>query len=259
MATGPRLRLADIEFEGEDEELPHYSEPNTAPVYEDGEFEQPLVIYHLRSLNRKLQILVPFGPSSTLSYKIVSSPTFRLFSKKPDFKLRRLVQEENSEKTVASIHFDDDAPLPWRPRAYFSHVDTQGTETHRLEAKNFSDWIITLSDVSYIWRLEDRPMAPISLVFGEMGSTIVIARFTYSGRGTMATNGAEVGELVIYRDSLSMDRRGIEMMVCGLLVAIAHFKRMGRHYGNDRRIRSASLAEPLSTTRRSSGASHANL
>lgn len=98
-----------------------------------------------------------------------------------------------------------------------------------MESTNFSDWMVSLAGVAYIWCLANGPM---SLVLVEKSTMIVIARFVYSEHGTMATNGSEVGELVIYRDGLTMSVDGVEMIVCGLVVAVKHFKRMGRCYSN---------------------------
>lgn len=88
------------------------------------------------------------------------------------------------------------------------------------------------------WRLEGRP---VSLVLGEMNAGVVIARFTYSSCGTMATNGAAVGELTIYRDRLTADLEGIEAIMASLMVPIVHSKKMGKYYHNDEQARATSL------------------
>ncbi|KAF2182589.1 hypothetical protein K469DRAFT_728529 [Zopfia rhizophila CBS 207.26] len=238
-----------------DEELPSY-EPYTAPNYEGEDYETPLFSYHLRQVNRKLQILVPFGPTAATSYKIISHTSFRFFSKKPDIDLVRVSPEHPATDSVASIRFDSDGPLPWRPRAHFSHISSYGTNTYQMESKNFADWAISIEGISFTWCLEGRP---VSLVLSEKNSSIAIAKFLYSRCGTLAANGAEVGELTIYRDGLSVERDGIEKIICGLLIAMVHFKRMGRHYWNHADIRANSLTRSHLPSHRASFASYPNL
>jgi hypothetical protein len=218
-----------------DEELPDY-EPDSfpAPDYFISHYETPLLTYHLRQSDRKTQIFVPYGPSASSSYKIKSN-TFRMFSKKPEMEVIHVQSVERTEKSVASIYFDNDGPLPWRPRARIVH----GRSTHALESRNFNDWTTSINSVTYAWALEARP---VSLVLREQNIDVVIARFTYSGCGVMAMRGAEVGELTIYRDGLSSDSEGVEKIIAGLMVSIVHFKRMGRNYKNDEVVRVDSVS-----------------
>ncbi|KAF2268225.1 hypothetical protein CC78DRAFT_530149 [Lojkania enalia] len=238
-----------------DEELPNY-ESATAPSYENEDYDRPLYTYSLRQIDRKLQHVVTFGPSTTPSYKIVSHGTFRLFSKKPDLQMIRALSGSLLECAIASIKFDNDGPLPWCPRAHFSHEGSHGTKIYAMESRNFTDWSIEISGITYMWRLEARP---ISLVLSERTASLVIAHFTYSRWGTMATNGAEIGELTIYRDGLSVDSDGVEKIICGLLVAIAHLRKMGRHYWNDAPVRATSLTRSHLPSHRASFASYSNL
>ncbi|KAF2246491.1 hypothetical protein BU26DRAFT_47143 [Trematosphaeria pertusa] len=223
-----RLDPLDFDVAPPDEELPDY-EPATAPEYNLEDYATPLHTYHLRQIDRKVQVLVPYGPSSSSSYKIVTRGV-RLFTKKPEMEMFRTTHGQMSEESICGIWFDADGPLPWRPRAHFCHTDAGGLSTHSMESRNFADWTVDIGGVTYAWTLEGRPM---SLVLTEKSTSIVIARFTYSARGTLATRGAEVGDLTIYRDGLSIDRAGVEKIICGLLVAISHFKKMGRHYWNE--------------------------
>lgn len=225
MASSPSLDPLDFET-APDEELPDY-EPATAPEYDRELFEVPLHTYHLRQIDRKLQMLVPYGPSASLSYKI-SARGVRLFSKKPEIEVWRTCPGIRTEESVAGIWFDVNGPLPWRPRAHFIFTGTEGVCTG-MESRNFSDWTMTIAGVPYVWILEARPF---SMVFHERSRTDVIARFTFSDRGTMASGGAEAGTLAVYQHPFSMERGGVENLVCGLVVALAHFRKMGRHYWN---------------------------
>ena len=95
-------------------------------------------------------------------------------------------------------------------------------------------------------------MWPISLELSEKNSTLVIARFTYSDRGTLAVRGGEVGDLVVYRDGLTMQRDGIGKVVCSMMVVLTQLQKLGRHYHNDDATRSSTgslVREQLSTHR----------
>ncbi|ORY14204.1 hypothetical protein BCR34DRAFT_560916 [Clohesyomyces aquaticus] len=252
------LEFNDFDPDAVDEELPDYA-PVDLPVYTGEDFSIPILHYHLRQVNRKTQILVPFGPgpAAATSYKIVNhASTFRLFSKKPDIELIRVSRDrsdrerdQNSEtrtrereESVAIMRFNSDGPLPWRPRASFTvvHPGTHpqnhnhtpslaAVHTYLGESRNFTDWEFLIQNITYAWRLEAKP---VSLSLSEKNSNIVIARFTYSACGMLARDGAEVGDLVVYRDGLTMDREGVEMAVCGLLVAVGQFRRMGKYWKN---------------------------
>jgi hypothetical protein len=50
-----------------DEELPVY-EAASAPAYETGTFDEPVVMFHLRQYDRKIQILRAYGTADTSSY-----------------------------------------------------------------------------------------------------------------------------------------------------------------------------------------------
>lgn len=226
MTTRQRLSLLDLDVD-HDEELPGYEE-STAPAYDSGTFDEPILTYHLRQYDRKIQILVAYGPCSSTSYRITTNG-FRLFTKKPDMEVL-YTSHEMRQRRLASMNFDDDGPLPWRPRAHFDHVASNGTRrTYNMESPNFADWTYAIENRNYTWALN---VAPVSLVLTEVGSTVVIARFIYSAKGTSAMRGGEVGELWIYRDTLIMEQDGLDKAVCGLMVSLHHLKKMGRHYSN---------------------------
>lgn len=219
------LDLHDHQYH--DEELPDY-EASTAPAYDDCDHDGPYKTFQLRRYDRKIQMLVTYGPCSNSAYRITTN-TFRLFSKRPEMEI--LYTGEGRMRTLAAISFDDDGPLPWRPRAHFDHTDLEGTVVRfDMESRNFADWMFTVRDKVYEWRLG---MWPISLELNEKDSTWVIARFTYSSRGTLAVRGGEVGGLVIYRDGLTMQQDGMGKVVCSLMVALTQLQKLGRHYSND--------------------------
>lgn len=215
-----------------DEELPDY-DASTAPAYDDSIHDGPYKTFHLRRYDRRIQMLVMYGPNTSSAYRITTN-RFRLFSKRPEVEV--LYTGEGRMRTLAAISFDDDGPLPWRPRAHFDHTDADGLkERFDMESRNFADWTFTVESKTYEWTLG---MWPISLELREKDSTWVIARFTYSGPGTMAVRGAEVGDLMVYRDGLTMQRDGIGKVVYSLMVALTQLQKLGRHYSNDDATRS---------------------
>jgi hypothetical protein len=48
-------------------------------------------------------------------------------------------------------------------------------------------------------------------------SRIVIARFVYSDCGTQVARGAEVGDLAVFRDSLTSEPGDIDKLVCSFM------------------------------------------
>jgi hypothetical protein len=235
MDLSRRLDLLELDAPPNvDEELPGY-DAHTAPAYQSEDFELPLLVYRLRRVDRKHQLWLPHEPSLSLSpmpsYRILSRGNFRVLSKKPDIEMTRITTAEGvSETSIATLYFDNDGPLPWRPRAHFFHESNVNTNRHEMESRNFSDWTMDMAGVPYAWRLEGKP---VSLVLSERTSSLVIARFTYSRYGSGATKGAVVGDLTIYRDALTTESGGIEKILASLLVPIGHFKKMGRQYWNE--------------------------
>lgn len=233
-----------------DEELPDY-DASTAPAYDDGDHDGPYKTFHLIRYDRRIQMLVAYGLTASSTYRITTN-TFRLLSKKPEMEV--LYTGEGRMRSLAAISFDDNGPLPWRPRAHFDHTDSGGlTERFDMESRNFADWAVTVGNKVYEWRLG---MWPISLELSERDSTLVIARFTYSDRGTLAVRGGEVGDLVVYRDGLTMQRDGIGKVVCSLMVALTQLQKLGRHYSNNDATRSRTnslMREQASGHRRPSG------
>lgn len=247
-------RISPLDFDvAPDEELPGY-EASTAPAYDSGSYDLPLIIYHLRQYDRRIHILTSFDQWATSSYRITTNG-FRLFSKKPEMEVL-YTSPERRQRIIATISYDNDGPLPWRPRAHFNYTDSEGSlQRHNMESLNFADWTFTMEDRTYAWTVD---MRPVSLVLCEKDSSIVIARFTYSASGTSAARGADIGELMIYRDSLTMERTGIDKLVCGLMVAITHLKKMGRQYTNGLNeleiSRAGSLSREYSSPHRASSA-----
>ncbi|KAF1955263.1 hypothetical protein CC80DRAFT_372134, partial [Byssothecium circinans] len=207
-----------------DEELPGYDEP--APEYSVEANTTALHTYHLRQVDRKLQLFVPYGPSASVSYK-VTTRSARLFSKKAEMDVWRTVPSIKREEHVASVWFDNDGPLPWRPRAHFIH----GSSSHAMESRNFSDWSIVINGTTYAWVFVSHPSC--YLVLHEPVTDEVIARFNFSARGTTAHGGAEAGNLTIHRrHAVAAEGEGVEKILCALIVTLANFKKMGRHYKN---------------------------
>jgi hypothetical protein len=255
-----RLDLFDFDVP-HDDELPDYEStraPEYTPEYSRGNIEIPLHTYHLRQLDRRHQSFVPFGPTAPTSYKATARGA-RLFSKKPELEMWRIENRGNLIERMASIRFDNDGPMPWRPRAHFDHEGGQGTITCAMESKNFMDWTVAIGGTTYVWVLGVRP---VSLELIETASPEVIARFIFSGHGMTATDGNEVGDLIIYQHARLRDADGVEQIVCGLMVVIANFRKMGKYYCNDEKdpsMRAGSLAVQPIVPHRGSVASHATI
>jgi hypothetical protein len=232
-----------------DEELPDYH-ADAAPAYEVDSFDQPLLAYSLRQYDRKIQILRAYGMSS-VSYRITTN-SFRVFSKKPEMEVL-YTSDEMRQRIIAAIQFDKHGPLPWCPRAHFDYTEADDSMTvHTMESPNFMDWTFALDTRRYEWTIATQPS---SLVLREMNSLLVIARFTYSPVGTQAQRGAEVGELVLFRDALTLDTRGQDMVVCSMMVPLTHMKKMGRMYHNPEQVmRVGSMPQELIPADRASSA-----
>lgn len=229
MAVPQRIRMSPLDFDHDpDEELPEYEESD-APAYDDDEYDAPFITYGLRQYDRRIQVLASRGANSVNSYRFTTNG-FRLFSKKPEIEVL-YTSPEMRQRIVATIAFQADGPLPWRPRAYFCHNALDGLDTrYAMESRNFSDWTFEIGGKMYIWRLT---MHPVSYVLAEIMSNVPIARFTYSAMGALAGNGAEIGELVIYRDCLTTNQNGMDSLVCGLMVAMTFMKKQGKFHRND--------------------------
>ncbi|PVI08299.1 hypothetical protein DM02DRAFT_199 [Periconia macrospinosa] len=212
----------------DDDELPDY-EPATAPEYSIDDTTIPLHTYHLRQMSRKHQLFVPYGPSASSSYRALGRSA-RLFSKKADIDVWRTTPGSVKEEHISGIWFDNNGPLPWCPRAHFSYKDEQGSSTHGMESRNFSDWSIVLGGSKCMWLLAAHGEYRMGLQ--ELSSGDVIARFNFSAEGTAASGGAEAGNLTIYRNALSLENAGsvAEKILCGLVVALANFRKMGKYY-----------------------------
>jgi hypothetical protein len=225
--NAPRLNPWDLDNDAHDEELPGY-EADAAPAYDNSLDDEPLFIYHLRQYDRKTQILRAYGAPAATSYRITTNG-FRVFSKKPEMEVL-YTSPEMRQRNIAGLGFDKDGPLPWCPRAHFDYMELDGSSTrHKMEARNFADWSVMLDNRQYEWTIASRPT---SLVLREVDVDVVVARFTYSPLGTQAMRGAEVGELVLFRDAIMVDLHGQDLVVCSLMVAITHMKKMGRMYHN---------------------------
>ena len=216
------------------EDLPNYSPSSTdpAPQYNRELHERPLHTYYIRAPDRKNFIVVPYGPSSSGSYKVTWRSSLP-FSKKPETEVWRSMRASapTEDEYVAGIWFDTDGPLPWCPRARFVRRDaTEGDQTYRMEARNFSDWSVSVDGTLYTWILEAKPF---SLVLRANGTLDTVARFNFSAQGLAARGGAEVGDLAIYEDVLSRDKAGVDFILCSLVTAIMQSKKMGRLYKNE--------------------------
>jgi hypothetical protein len=222
----PRVNPWELEIV-QDEELPDY-EASTPPAYSSGTYDEPLVVYHLRQYDRKIQMLLSYDTATSSSYRITTN-SFKLFSKKPDMEVL-YTSEDMRQRNIAKIRFDSDGPLPWCPRAHFDYTETAGAAaTYKMESRNFTDWAIPLGEQSYEWSITINPSA---LVLKQSNSDMVAAHFMYSECGTQAVRGAEVGELSVFRDRLTQEMGGVDKVVCSFMVALTHLKRMGRCYRN---------------------------
>jgi len=217
----------DMDEDAHDEELPDY-EADAAPAYDFISFDDPIATFHLRQYDRKIQLLRPYGASQASSYRITTN-SFRVFSKKPEMEVL-YTSKKMRQRNIATMSFDKDGPIPWCRRAHLVHTDADGTATvYKMEARNFVDWAMVFGERRYEWSISIRPRF---LVLREVNSDRVIARFTYSQCGTQAMRGAEVGELKLFRDPLTMGIHGTDKVVCSMMVAMTSLKKMGRNYHN---------------------------
>jgi hypothetical protein len=247
----PRLNPWDFDDVAPDEELPSY-EASSAPAYDEGPYHEPLVTYHLKQYDRRIQMLVAHGGASAASSYRITTNGFRMFSKKPEMEVL-FTSREMRQRNIAEIRFDSDGPLPWCPRAHYDYMENGSLTVHQMEARNFVDWRFAVGGTSYEWMLSIQPSS--ALILRAVDSALEIARFTYSLLGTQAMRGAEVGELMLFRDRLTMEAHGSDMVVCSLMVALRHLKKMGRNYFNnpEQIMRVGSMAqEPIPAHRGSS-------
>ncbi|KAF1831293.1 hypothetical protein BDW02DRAFT_58968 [Decorospora gaudefroyi] len=222
------LRMDPLDFDvPQDDELPGYYEAARAPAYDSSAYG-PLATFRLRQYDRKIQVLGAHGAPAASSYRIITN-NFRIFSKKPEMEVL-YTSPDMRQRMIASIDFDNNGGYPWRPRAHYDHTAEDGLTTrYKMESVNFEDWTLTTGDSTYVWRLD---MRPISLIVCEKNSAMVVARFTYAERGMLALRGADVGELTIYHDRLTLARDGIDKVICGTIVVMTFQKKMGRNYTN---------------------------
>lgn len=226
----PPHRIDALNWLAADDELPDYDEAATAPEYSIGNTATPLQTYHMRQMDRKLQLFVPYGPSTSSSYRVAARSAW-LFSKKAETNIWRTIPGSETEEHIAGIWFDHDGPLPWCPRAHFSYQNAVGLSMHGMEARNFSDWSIALGRWKCMWTLEGHPEYKMALRL--LSTDEVIAHFNFSAKGTAALGGAEAGGLTIYRHAMTTEDNGdsvVEMILCGLVVALANFRKMGKYY-----------------------------
>ncbi|KIW02465.1 uncharacterized protein PV09_06273 [Verruconis gallopava] len=236
------------------EEPPGYGQETGLPQlpgYAERHLLEPVVAYNVYQINRRLQVLTP-ATRATFSrprYRVTARLGPAMFSKKADFTLTRLptgiaaATENSPGKDVGFARFDRAGQLPWMPRATVELVcgDVSGSNklTYDLYAPNFADWRFRINNELYYWHLTDRPIA-LSLM--ENSSNSVVARFTYSKLGTDANRGAEVGTFSIFGGHRSGDTETVELVLSSWIIAVNHWKNMGRHYRN-------SDAAPTTTVR----------
>jgi len=249
------LDFLDVEH---DDELPGYDEAMPAPAY--GAHDGPLATYCLRQYDRKIQMLAAYDAPVAPSYRITTN-SFRVFSKKPEMEVLHTSQDMR-QRNIAALSYDNDGGFPWRPRAHFDYTVEDGSCTrYKMESLNFEDWSCTIDDKTYVWALD---MRPIALVLSDKDSGKVIARFTFSDKGVLALRGAEVGDLAIFRDGLTLAPGGIDKVVCGVMIVVTFFKRMGRNYTNPKtdglgRVGSVARDMPLPSLHRGSTAGYSSL
>jgi hypothetical protein len=242
----PELHLPDTDHDSPPvhEELPAYT-TEIAPPYEERQNLEPVLSYGFYQIGRKLQIVTPATRATIYRprYRITTRSATSIFSKKPEYTLTKLPTGADAavagsrSKDVATMNFDRNGELPWMPRATVVHYGTS-SKNYPIEARNFSDWNVKMDEETYTWRLADHPT---SLVLVEQSSDSIVARFAYSRDGTDATRGAEVGQMDFFGGNKSEDQNWVELVLATCVVAMQHWKSMGRHYRNDVTPRSCSI------------------
>lgn len=214
-------------YEEAADELPPEYEPADLPQYEHA----PVVSLRLMKTDRKLQFLHPLLSSNSTSYRIVHRSAPSMFSKQADMSLFAQADAALPERCVARINFDNDGPLPWRPRAQVESKadESEAFGTSILDARNFADWTFKVNNTTFKWSLDD---TPVSLVLGYRGFTTPVARFTYSDAGTAAKKGCGVGILDITDDPNVPERLATPLIIGSCLLVVEHWRRMGRHWNN---------------------------
>lgn len=230
------------------DELPAYTE-EIVPAYEgpDSEIQEPVLSFCFYRIARKLQIITP-ATHVTLNrprYRISSPSITGIFSKKPGYTLTKLASGaeaaslDSKGEDVAAMKFDRNGELTWMPRATATHHDTNtGSMRYPIQAPNLSDWKVSKDGQIYTWCFAENPM---SLVLVEQSSADIVARFTYSKLGTMATRGAEVGKMGFFGGNETTAQAWVEFVFATSVVVMQYLKSMGRHYKNDDIPRSASI------------------
>lgn len=205
------------------DELPGYDEVQL-PTYQRSSVSHPTAWLRFRQTKAKLVKLESIDSQHSLSYKIVTKSTSKLFSSKPEMSL--LLETEAKDMFVAGIAFDNSSTLPWFPRATVT-VDNpgQGTKVLPMMARNFADWKIEHEGKWYGWTLQGMPT---SLAFVEAATGLVLARFTYSIYGTTARDGQEIGDLAIF--ALTQTDIGTEVIIGSCIIVIKYWAKMGRHH-----------------------------
>ena len=234
------------------EDLPGY-DAQSLPLYEDARLETPVVTYTLTQVGRSVQSL---RPSHQLCarwpwYNINFRSSLSMFSKKADMAMLRLtgtgrrdsaVAEEQKGEETATMSFDKTSTLPWMPRAWvaLSPSSTSSDATvYKLSAPNFNDWKVSFDNKSLTWGLSSNPW---SMVLFDR-TVDIVARFIYSCNGTLAQKGEELGRLEIYSGHRAeTDERTVEFILATCLVAVQHYKNMGRHYRNSKGAERPSFA-----------------
>ena len=145
MSATQRVDVLDFLDVAHDDELPSYGEAETAPAYDDGAYDGPLVTYHLRQYDRKIQMLAAYTGPLASSYRITTN-SFRVFSKKPEMEVLHTSQDMR-QRNIAALSYDNDGGFPWRPRAHFNYASEDGLRTkYKMESLNFEDWSLTVSN-----------------------------------------------------------------------------------------------------------------
>lgn len=217
------------------ENPPDYESDEAPPSYESNVNADRDVRYKLKQFDRGHQKFVPLSESQpAASLAIMTRTKPRLFTNRPDIQVEvegLIIGPLPRNLQTVSIRFNDGAPtLPWFPKITMKVAGVDGVlqETLDMESSDFVYWKMVLDGINHYWFFQKRSD---SLISKNILTRDEVAKWIYSGFGTDANHGDSCGELVISSNCRESRRL---LIACSCYVVIVYWRRLGRHYRNNR-------------------------